>query len=191
MKNFSIIIVWLFFIGCSTTEVKRSKNLESDLKTLKRIVVVVENNRAMAKEEIGLIFEMTKNYISHHKEFIVYVKRNEKFSCKEDSKIQGIFTIRLRESQKSDQIAILAIGQLVNCKTSEEVWSGLVEKTFPIDEKENASLVKTYTEKFGNKIQSKVTPYFLVIKKLLDNLENPVPLSEDEQNEKIEIESES
>ncbi len=191
MRFFTLAILTILVSGCTVSEVRQSPNLKNELKSLKRILVVTEKNLAMEQEELNLISEISRNYISHHKEFIVYPSGIQKSSCAQNPKIQGIFFIKFRELKRADEITILAIGRLKDCKSFEELWSAVAEKTVRIDAKENASLVKTYVEKFGNKIESKVTPYFLTLKALIDELQNPSPLTEDEQNEKIEVESES
>ncbi len=186
--RFVSFFLFILFFGCSVKYVRTSDAFKSELRALKRISIVAEPNLAQDSEDLSLVTDIAKNYISHHKEFIVYPSE-KKTTCEANPKIQGIFFVKLREIKKADEIRILIFGKLKSCKNGEELWSALSEKTVSVDSIKNASLVKTYTEKFGTKIEAKVTPYFLVIKALLDELESPSPLTEDEQNEKIEVES--
>lgn len=188
MKPIAFVLLFIGFGNCSVKYVRTSDGFKKELSSLKRISVVVEKNLAQDQEDLSLVKELTRNYISHHKEFIVY-NFEEHISCESTPKLQGLFFVKLREMIKPDEIRVQIFGKLKSCKTGEELWSALSERKVALDSLKNASLVKTYTEKFGKKIEIKVTPYFLVIKDLLDELESPSPLTEEEQNEKIEVES--
>ena len=60
----------------------------------------------------------------------------------------------------------------------------------PLEANENMSLIKTYSEKYGKKVAKKVNAYFQLTKELVAELKGPEKLNEEEELEKIEVESE-
>ncbi|MCE9499321.1 MAG: MXAN_6521/LA_1396 family lipoprotein [Leptospira sp.] len=185
------LVLLLFFFGnCTVKYIRPDSSFEENLKSMKRISIISHPDNKLAEEEKKMLAEMAKNYLSHHKEYIVYgTPKKFQGNCLTLSpKVQSLVSLKMTEETKPSKISLSLNGTVTDCKSNRQIWDGLVESNYSFDLSENASLVKTYTEKYGQKIAEKVTPYFLIIKALLDELDGPT-LTEDEQMEKIEVES--
>jgi probable lipoprotein (TIGR04455 family) len=170
--------------------VKQAPDWNDRVKKIKRIVVVSSPENKITKMEDLLLTDLLREQLSHHKEFIVY-KEPPKFnkSCsKEFPKIEGIFFVKVNQIEKDNKLLLSMETSIVSCADGKKLWTTLGEDKFSLDNKENESLRKTYVQRYGLVIESRVNPYYYLFKEILEKLDSPV-LTEEEQEEKIDIES--
>ncbi|MDV6234766.1 MXAN_6521/LA_1396 family lipoprotein [Leptospira ellisii] len=186
----SFTIVLLFaFSNCTVKYVKNAPDWENKLGTFKRIAVRVAPESAAGISEKKLASKIAENYLSHHKEFIIYPYRSGEGICgTSDKKVQGIFQIAVSERETPDKLNLSILGKVVSCSKAEVLWEGLAENSYSKTTDENQSLINTYTQLYGKEIAGKVNGYFFLLQSLLDKLNSPV-LTEDEKDEKIEVEA--
>ncbi|EMO54720.1 MXAN_6521/LA_1396 family lipoprotein [Leptospira noguchii] len=191
MLRYSVLFFSLIFTitNCTIKYVKAGPTWEKDLNTFKRIVVSVPLESEAGNSEKQLAAKITENYLSHHKEFIIYPFRSGNGICgSSDKKVQAIFQLKIREKETSDKVELSALGKVLKCSKGEALWEALAENSYSKNIEENQSLVNTYTQLYGKEIASKVNPYFFLLQNLLDKLDSPI-LTEEEKDEKIEIEA--
>ena len=194
MQNlfFGVILVFLFTQCSSVQFVKQSPNLVNEVATTKRILILPAKENQISKEENAMLHDILRQEISHHSLFIVY-KSPVKFKnvcSKEFPKIEGILTAELKEIPKGGKSGFALRGILQKCSTGAVIWETKVLDTFKLEARENISLIRTYTGKYGQSVENKVNAYFQLTKELISELKGPEKLSEEEELEKIEVESE-
>ncbi len=178
-----IIILWVSFYSCSSVVYKtKTKSFSNDINSMKRISIQISEKNISEKSKL-LLYDILKQEFSHRTLFIVYSEKDK--SMKRD----GIFFVEANEKIKGNTIELSLIGHFVDTKMNLSIWHSKLKKSFDLGSKENLSVSETYAEKYGNEIKPKVNPYFELSKSLIENLEGPKSLSEDEELEKIEIES--
>ncbi|HMY66215.1 MAG TPA: MXAN_6521/LA_1396 family lipoprotein [Leptospiraceae bacterium] len=189
--KYSILVLILSVFYCSTVkEVKRDNDLKGKLSGLKRIAVAVPSASKLTKMEQLFLAEVSKDQIAAKKDFIVF-RSPDKFKggcTKDNPKIEGVFQIDSVQEEKGNSLKIQLNSSLIDCRDGKTVWSAVSAGSFSADSRENESLRKTYTQKFGLGIESRVNPYFRMINEMLEELESPV-LNESEKDEKIEADS--
>lgn len=171
-------------------EVKRDNDLKGRLSGMKRIAVAVPAESKLTKMEQLFLAEISKDQISSKKDFIVF-RSPDKFKgmcTKDNPKIEGVFLINSLQEEKGNTLKIQLNSSLTDCRDGKAVWTALSVGSFSLDNKENESLRKTYTQKFGLGIESRVNPYFQMINEILEEMESPA-LNEAEKDEKIEADS--
>jgi probable lipoprotein (TIGR04455 family) len=191
LKRVIILFLLEWFVACSSVQyTKESQSFPEDLKSLKRITLV-SGSKNLSKEESSVILDLARNELSHHSLYINY-KNPEKFKgvCSNSfPKIEGVMVLYLDQEVTGNKLNLSLLAALTHCKSGTVTWYGRARDRFKNDGSENQSLMKTYVEKYGNSIGTKVSPYYLIIKELFSELKSPV-LSKEEEDEKIEIESE-
>lgn len=190
MKYFYPVLILTVFYCSTVREVKRDNDLKGKLSGLKRIAVVVPSVSKLTKMEQLFLAEISKDQISAKKDFIVF-RSPEKFKglcTKDNPKIEGIFQMNSVQEEKGGSLKIELYSSLLDCRDGKTVWSATSAGTFSLNSRENESLRKTYTQKFGLGIESRVNPYFQMINEMLEELESPI-LTESEKDEKIEADS--
>ncbi|MCB1190037.1 MAG: MXAN_6521/LA_1396 family lipoprotein [Leptospiraceae bacterium] len=200
VKLFFFISI-IFISNCTVKYIKKDFDYRDILEKTKRIRITVDLKKSnIQKNEAKMLRKMVRNYLSHHKEFIVYPSTKYFFvpcekkeeDTENKTEVDGVFYLQLIEKKSEIGLNISLNGSLYKCEEKNQkkvFWEGLVENEYPIDTQSNPSLIRTYTEKYGQKVGPKVNPYFLISKILLDKLDSPT-LSPKEQIEKIEIEAE-
>lgn len=191
MLRYSFILVSLIFAvtNCTVKYVKAGPVWEKELNTFKRLAVSVPADSQAGVSEKKLAAKITENYLSHHKEFIIYPYRSGNGTCGgSDKKVQGIFQLKIREKETTDKIEVSALAKVIHCSKGETLWEGLAENSYSKNTEENQSLINTYTQLYGKEIGGKVNAYFFLLQSLLDKLDSPV-LTEEEKDEKIEVEA--
>ncbi|EMM76584.1 MXAN_6521/LA_1396 family lipoprotein [Leptospira santarosai] len=191
MLRYSLLFFHLIFAiaNCTVKYVKAGPVWEKELTTFKRLAVYVSAESEAGDSEKKLAAKIAENYLSHHKEFIIYPFRPGNGTCGgSDKKVQGIFRLKIREIETSDKVKLSALGKVIHCAKGETLWEGLAEDSYPKNAEENRSLINTYTQLYGKEIAEKVNPYFFLLQSLLDKLDNPI-LTEEEKDEKIEVEA--
>lgn len=190
----TLLFVFVFCLvsNCTVRYVKSAPEFEKSLTQFKRVVVILDSTSSIGLPESGMAKSMSEQYLAHHKEFIVYPNpKNKGADCSGlPGKAQGIFTLKLTEESRKSEIRLSALGQLKNCSSNTILWEALASATYSTDGEDEQSLRKTYTQKFGESVASKAVPYYHLLRALFDELTGPV-LNEAEQDEKIEIESQS
>ncbi|MCB1176572.1 MAG: MXAN_6521/LA_1396 family lipoprotein [Leptospiraceae bacterium] len=190
-KYFFFCFLFLPFINCTVKFSKKSPNFLSKINSTKRIVIHIDKKSLLRKKESEILYDITKELISHHKEFIVYPEpENFEGKCDPNSpKMEGILNVLLIQKIENEEIFLSEIISLRNCLNETEIiWEAQGKDSFPMKSEENESLRKTYTQKYGREIEYAVNPYFLLTKIILEKLDSP-ELTEDEKDEKIDIES--
>ncbi|EQA63290.1 MXAN_6521/LA_1396 family lipoprotein [Leptospira alexanderi] len=191
MLRYSLLFLSLALTitNCTVKYVKTGPTWEKELTTFKRLAVYVPAVSEAGNSEKQLAAKIAENYLSHHKEFIIYPFRSGNGTCGgSGKKVQGIFQLKIREKETSDKVELSALGKVIHCTKGETLWEGLAEDSYPKNIGENQSLINTYTQLYGKEIAGKVNPYFLLLQNLLDKLDSPI-LSEEEKDEKIEVEA--
>lgn len=190
MKYFYPVLILTVFYCSTVREVKRDNDLKGKLSRLKRIAVVVPPVSKLTKMEQLFLAEISKDQISAKKDFIVFRSpENFKGVCTKDNpKIEGIFQMNSVQEERGGSLKIELNSSLMDCRDGKTVWSATSAGTFSLNSRENESLRKTYTQKFGLGIESRVNPYFQMINEMLEELESPI-LTESEKDEKIEADS--
>lgn len=195
MQNLFLgLLVAFLFTQCSSIQyVKKSSDYPKDITTTKRILILPSLDNKISKEENAMLHDILRQEISHHSLFIVY-KAPTKFknvcSIKDFPKIEGIFTAEMRETPVGDKSEFALKGILQKCSNGTLIWEGKAVDKFKLEANENMSLVKTYTGKYGQTVANKVNAYFQLSKDLVAELKGPEKLNEEEELEKIEVESE-
>ncbi|EMO73635.1 export membrane protein [Leptospira kirschneri str. 200801925] len=167
MLRYSLLFFSIIFIimNCTVKYVKAGSTWEKDLNTFKRIVVSVPSESEAGNSEKQLAAKITENYLSHHKEFIIYPFRSGNGICgSSDKKVQAIFQLKIREKETSDKVELSALGKMLKCSKGEVLWEALAESSYSKNTEENQSLINTYTQLYGKEIASKVNPYFFCFK---------------------------
>ncbi|TGK31019.1 hypothetical protein EHQ12_02950 [Leptospira gomenensis] len=183
------IVLLSTFANCTVKYVKNAPDWENRLGTFKRIAVRIAPESTAGVAEKKLASKIAENYLSHHKEFIIYPYRSGEGICgTSDKKVQGVFQIALNERETTDKLNLSILGKVVSCSKTEILWEGLAENSYSKTTEENQSLINTYTQLYGKEISGKVNGYFFLLQSLLDKLNSPV-LTEDEKDEKIEVEA--
>jgi probable lipoprotein (TIGR04455 family) len=178
-----IMIFLISFYSCSSVVYKtKTKNFSNDINSMKRISIQISEKNISEKSKL-LLYDILKQEVSHRTLFIVYSEKDK------SKKKEGIFFVEANEKLIGNKIELSFIGHFVDTKTNLSLWHYKLKKSFDLDSKENLSVSETYAEKYGSEIKSKVNPYFELSKNLIENLDGPKSLSEDEELEKIEIES--
>ncbi|EMJ67559.1 MULTISPECIES: MXAN_6521/LA_1396 family lipoprotein [Leptospira] len=191
MLRYSLLFFCLIFTitNCTVKYVKAGPIWEKELATFKRLAVYVPAESEAGNFEKQLAAKIAENYLSHHKEFIIYPFRSGNGTCgASPKKVQGIFQLKIREKETSDKVELSALGKVIHCAKGETLWEGLAEDSYPKNIENNQSLINTYTQLYGKEIAGKVNPYFFLLQNLLDKLDSPI-LSEEEKDEKIEVEA--
>ncbi len=186
----SLLFLVLGFINCSPlTSLTKDPLYEKKVKFTKRIIISNSNQSNITKMEQMTLTDITRDLISHHKEFIVY-KTPPKFSnCSRDfSKIEGIFLVLLKQEQVQNELKLELTGNFLQCPEAKSIWTGTVKKTFNLNSTDNESLRNTYIQKYGMGVGNRVNPYFQIVSLLVEYLESP-ELTDEEKDEKIEVES--
>ncbi len=195
MQNlfFGFLLVFLFTQCSSIQYVKKSRDFANDVATTKRILILPSKDNQISKEENAMLHDILRQEISHHSLFIVY-KAPAKFknvcSLKEFPKIEGILTAEMRETPMGNKSEFALKGILQKCSNGVIIWESKAIDKLPLEATENMSLIKTYSEKYGKKVTKKVNAYFQLTKDLVAELKGPEKLDEQEELEKIEVESE-
>lgn len=192
-KTFFLSFLILLYSNCSSiekinTSPSNTKEIESNVK---RIVVVggVENG---TPEESRLLREIARDQVSHHREFIVYrLNEKDKNPClAPKTKVQGLLKLSLIQTVKRDKVSLVLKSTITSCKNeSLPLWEAAAKDTISSNPGENLSLQKSYTDKFGESVKMKVNPYYLLIKEVVEEMPRP-KLTDEEETEKIEVESE-
>ncbi len=115
----------------------------------------------------------------------------EKFSgnCgKEIPKAEGILLLNPTQEMNDGKINLTIRISLLQCPSKETLWVSQETQKFSMQEKQNEGLRNTYVQKYGKEIDYAVNPYYLLTKEILESLKSP-ELSEDEKDEKIELDS--
>ncbi|EMJ92782.1 MXAN_6521/LA_1396 family lipoprotein [Leptospira alstonii] len=191
MLRYSLLLLSLIFTiaNCTVKYVKAGPAWEKELTTFKRLAVSVPIESEAGNSEKKLAAKIAENYLSHHKEFIIYPFRSGNALCGgSDKKVQGVFQLKIREKETIDKVELSALGKVIHCGKGETLWEGLAENSYSKNTEENQSLINTYTQLYGKEIAPKVNPYFLLLQNLLDKLDSPI-LTEEEKDEKIEVEA--
>ncbi|MBP9888249.1 MAG: MXAN_6521/LA_1396 family lipoprotein [Leptospiraceae bacterium] len=194
MQNlfFGFLLVFLFTQCSSIQYVKKSPSLAADVATTKRILILPSTYNKISEED-AMLHDIMRQEISHHSLFIVY-KAPAKFknvcSLKEFPKIEGILTAEMRETPMGAKSEFALKGILQKCSNGVVIWESKAVDKLPLEANENMSLIKTYSEKYGKKVAKKVNAYFQLTKELVAELKGPEKLNEEEELEKIEVESE-
>ncbi|PJZ58051.1 MXAN_6521/LA_1396 family lipoprotein [Leptospira barantonii] len=191
MLRYSFILISLIFAvtNCTVKYVKAGPVWEKELSSFKRLAVSVPTESEAGVAEKKLAAKIAENYLSHHKEFIIYPYRSGNGTCGgSDKKVQGIFQLKIREKETADKVSLSALAKVIHCGKGETLWEGLAENSYSKNTEENQSLINTYTQLYGKEISGKVNAYFFLLQSLLDKLDSPV-LTEEEKDEKIEVEA--
>ncbi|RHX86214.1 MXAN_6521/LA_1396 family lipoprotein [Leptospira stimsonii] len=190
VKNIIFFFTLLFITAnCTVKYIKAGPTWEKDLGTFKRLAVQVPAESEAGESEKKLAAKIAENYLSHHKEFIIYPYKAGAAACgSSDKKVQGIFQLKILEKETPNQVELTALGKVIHCKKGETLWEGLAENSYTKNTEENQSLINTYTQLYGKEIAGKVNPYFFLLQTLLEKLDSPT-LTEEEKDEKIEVES--
>lgn len=178
--------------NCTVSYVKESPDLTKSLARFKRLVVVMDLTSTVGSAESKMAKAMSEQYLAHHREFIVYPNpKNSGETCTDiPGKAQGIFLLKMTEEISGSKIKLSALGQLKSCPGNSVLWEALASSSYSTTEAEEQSLRKTYTQKFGESVGPKAAPYYHLLRALFDEITGPV-LNEAEQDEKIEIESQT
>ncbi|EMY78017.1 hypothetical protein LEP1GSC060_1867 [Leptospira weilii serovar Ranarum str. ICFT] len=191
MLRYSLLLFSLIFTiaNCTIKYVKTGPTWEKELTAFKRLAVSVGIESEAGNSEKKLASKIAENYLSHHKEFIIYPFRSGNGTCGgSDKKVQGVFQLKIREKETADQVELSALGKVIHCTKGETLWEGLAENSYSKNTEENQSLINTYTQLYGKEIAPKVNAYFFLLQSLLDKLDSPI-LTEEEKDEKIEVEA--
>ncbi|PJZ68987.1 hypothetical protein CH373_04290 [Leptospira perolatii] len=186
------LLALLFLLNqCTVKYVKKDPDLSNILLKFKRIVIVVDPASALNQADSEMAKAMAQQYLAHHKEFIVYPSSQSKFQCGNlPGKAQGIFSLLIHQTIREQELHIKVKGELKDCKSGKLLWEGLAASDYSLTQEDDAnqSLRKTYVQKFGESVGPKAIPYYYVLGALVDELSGPT-LTEEEQDEKIEVES--
>jgi probable lipoprotein (TIGR04455 family) len=188
-KKLPFLFFFLFFSACSI-QYKMAPDFSIKVQKTKRVIIWIDPESGFRKKESSLLSDITKNIISHHKEFLVY-STPEKFSgnCgKEIPKVEGIILVKPKQVIQDGKINLTIQISLLQCPSKDNLWESWESKKFSMQEKQNESLRNTYTQKYGKEIDYAVNPYYLLTKEILESLQSP-ELSEEEKDEKIELDS--
>jgi probable lipoprotein (TIGR04455 family) len=163
MQNIIFVAVLvLLFTQCSSIQyVKKSPTLAKEIASTKRILILPSKDNQISKEENAMLHDVLRQEISHHSLFIVY-KAPAKFknTCsKEFPKIEGIFTAEMKEIPMGNKSQFALKGILQKCSTGTIIWEAKAIDKFALEANENMSLIKTYSEKYGDKVSTKVNAY--------------------------------
>jgi probable lipoprotein (TIGR04455 family) len=191
MKIVTGLLFLLFgLLNCSSlTSLNKDPLYEKKVNFTKRITVYIGNQSNITKMEQNTLSDITRDLLSHHKEFIVY-KSPPKFSgCSRDlNKIEGIFHVLLKQEQVQNDLKLELTGSFLQCPDAKSIWTATVKKSFNLNSSDNESLRSTYIQKYGMGIGNRVNPYFQIVNLLIEYLESP-QLTDEEKDEKIEVES--
>ncbi|WCL50462.1 MXAN_6521/LA_1396 family lipoprotein [Leptospira sp. GIMC2001] len=190
MKKIYFIIMVLFFTNCTVKYIKTAPTWESDIQNIKRLVIDISKESNIDSDTRTMVASMSESYLSHHKEFIIYpFEKSSKNICgNSDPSVKHIMLLTVNELMQESKIDIGVTGRLIQCSDSSVLWEGFAQNVYKPNPSENLSLVRTYTQMVGPKIADKVTPYFVLLQALLERIESPI-LTEDEKDEKIEVEA--
>ncbi|MCB1141606.1 MAG: MXAN_6521/LA_1396 family lipoprotein [Leptospiraceae bacterium] len=182
------IFTLLFLIQCSTIRtMERSPDLEKDLKTLKRVYVLVNPDNPVTIMENQTFQAIFQSLISHHSEFILYpTPEGLKPGCSgfTDKNIEGYFYLSYKQKIDGDKIYLDIKSELKKCPGDSNIWMVEAEDSYSLTSKENESLRRMYVEKFGMGVESRVNPYYYLSKNILEKVVSP-ELTEDEKDEKV------
>ena len=191
MKIITGLLFLLFgLLNCSSlTSLNKDPLYDKKVNFTKRITVFINNQSNITKMEQNTLSDITRDLMSHHKEFIVY-KSPLKFSgCSRDfNKIEGIFNVLLKQEQVQNELNLELTGSFLQCPDSKSIWTATVKKSYNLNSSDNESLRSTYIQKYGMGIGNRVNPYFQIVNLLIEYLESP-QLTDEEKDEKIEVES--
>lgn len=193
ITNFRIIakiVIFLSFFSCTVKYTNTASDFSEQVKSTKRLVIQIAPESNLRQKESMLLRDITKEQVSHHKEFLVY-PTPEKFTgnCKKESpKAEGILFVTPLQEVKNKEISVNLKISLLQCTTKNILWEAEAKNSFSMNDKQNESLRNTYTQKYGKEIEYAINPYFLLTKDVLESLPSPA-LTDAEQDEKIELDS--
>ncbi|HMV45461.1 MAG TPA: MXAN_6521/LA_1396 family lipoprotein [Leptospiraceae bacterium] len=192
MQNIFLFLLFLV-IQCSSVQyVKKNPTLKDDISSTKRIAIVSAKDSNISKNEYFMLHDMLRQEISHHTLFIVY-KAPTKFKnicSKEFPKVEGVLIAEMKEYSEASKSKFELKAALRKCSTDSTIWSAKVADKFSLEANKELSLVKGYVGKYGDSVANKVNAFFQLSKDLVSELQGPEKLSEEEELEKIEVESE-
>lgn len=192
MQNLFLFVL-LLLIQCSSVQyVKKNPNLKDDISSTKRIAIVSANDSNITKEEYNMLHDMLRQEISHHSLFIVY-KAPAKFRnicTKEFPKVEGVLIAEMKEFPDGNKSKFELKAALRKCSSYSNIWEAKVSDKFSLEANKDLSLAKGYVGKYGDSVANKVNAYFRLSKDLVSELQGPEKLTEEEELEKIEVESE-
>lgn len=173
------ILLILFLLNCSSVVYKtKTPEFKIEIESLKRTQVLISNTKLNTKE-IAMILEMAKQELSHRTKFIHYAKSNPK--------IESILYLEPEYKMVGEKVEVSLVSYLIQKSNSTYRWRAKLKKTF--SKSEENSIVSTYKEKYGPDISNLVIPFFEITKEMISELEGPKTLTDDEELEKIEEDS--
>jgi len=185
-----LLFLLVGLLNCSSlTSFNKDPFYEKKVNFTKRITVYIGNQSNITKMEQNTLSDITRDLLSHHKEFIIYKSPAKFLGCsKEFNKIEGIFHVVLKQEQAQNDLKLELTGSILQCPDAKSIWTATVKKSFNLNSSDNESLRNTYIQKYGMGIGNRVNPYFQVVNLLIEYLDSP-QLSDEEKDEKIEVES--
>jgi probable lipoprotein (TIGR04455 family) len=189
--NYIKILLLLFFIlnSCmgAIKEISPSKDLKEKLKLLKRVNNFLITEPKLTTMEMNLLEDILNDQTSNHTEFIIYAKKNKlEAECKNlDQKINGFFRLIVNQKETEKNLHLIMQLDLIECPTNIVVWKTIAVEKYPKTLKENEGLRNAYIEKYGMGIDSRINPYYYLIKEMVEIVVSP-ELNESEKEEKIE-----
>jgi probable lipoprotein (TIGR04455 family) len=173
------LILILFVFNCSSVvyETKTSE-FKNEIENLKRIQIQISKNKLLLNER-NMLLEIAKQELSHRTNFIHYAKPNPK--------IESILFLEPEYEKKGELLQVSLVGYLIQKSDFTYRFKAKLKKTFSSTE-EN-SLVATYKEKYGDSVSKIVIPFFEITKEFIEELGSPKKLTEAEEFEKIEEDS--
>jgi probable lipoprotein (TIGR04455 family) len=177
------ILILLFLFNCSSVSYKfRIKNLNQEVDTLKRIQVQV-NPKGLNENRVNLMEEFVSKEFSHRTNYIVYPPKEK------SKKIESVYYIELKEKLKLNTLQLEAKVYLVRIKDRKLIWQINCSSNYDTLSEDNKPIVDSSIEKFGSEVKSYSNAYFEFAKLIVSETTKPSNLSDEETDEKIEIES--
>jgi len=190
----------LLFLVFSSCTIKHSfvtptyEELEKN--KLKKIVHYLKPFKS-EKSIKNLYYQISRAYISHHKEYLLITAKratkleNIKKLCKLNKKADGILISQFEKIDDSkNSIEMRLKSSLYNCPNQKLIWQTIAENSYAKKEDDLKVLTSSYVGKLGTKVENHVAPFYQITRKLFDTLPNP-KLTEDEEEEKLELDSQS
>ena len=177
------LLLLLLFASCSVKYSYLKPGYESNERlTLKRIGIFTEKTQ---DKNISLLFsDLSKEYISHHKEYIL--KPASGNSCSKE--LNGILVNKFDKLHLANgKLELHISSRLYSCPQKELIWETRAEKSFSVPSSSLQSAVKSYSEKYGTEVADYVYPFYNIVRVVMGKLPSP-KLGEDDIMEKIDSE---
>ncbi|MCB1314722.1 MAG: MXAN_6521/LA_1396 family lipoprotein [Leptospiraceae bacterium] len=195
----SALLLITLLSGCTVKYTYLKPGYEqNDLDRVKRLVLTIQPNPSGTDAADDLILGVAREFISHHREFIIYTTRVESpdadwqaLCASADARPDAVLrqkVARIDHTSNSETTELEIHATMQDCRNGDLLWEARAANSYDSNDADLRTTIESYTRRYGEEARPYVSAAYLLLRQLFDELPEPA-LNDEEILEKIEADA--